>query len=174
MGELEQLRACLAALTSGPLPSPDSIDVERHLMACWHCLEVALDGWIEAEELAGRIEGLAWTPPLISFQIERHGATVEASTRSTVQSWQVDVDGGTASISGSGQREVYQMDQRLDVLWVAAELVAAICQRRPDSRISWRGGAATVIMATAVLTADRQTTSARRKRLTKEIAAFDG
>ncbi len=63
MGELEQLRACLAALTSGPLPSPDSIDVERHLMACWHCLEVALDGWIEAEELAGRIEGLAWTPP---------------------------------------------------------------------------------------------------------------
>jgi hypothetical protein len=169
MDELEPLRARLAALTSGLVPSPDSIDVARHLMACWHCLECGSDGGIKAEELAGRIEGLAWTPPLISFQIELHGATVQGSTRSMVQSWQVDVDRGTASISGSAQRQLYQMEQRLDIRWVAAELAAAICQRRPDSRISWRDGAATVITASTVVTANRQTTAARRKRLTKEL-----
>ena len=64
---------------------------------------------------------------------------------------------------------MYQMDQMLDVRWLAAEIAAAICQRRPDSRISWRDGAATVILAAAVLTSDRQTTSARRKRLTNEL-----
>lgn len=38
-------------------------------------------------KVQGRMEKIAWEPPILSFQIERHGGTVLGSTRADLHTW---------------------------------------------------------------------------------------
>jgi hypothetical protein len=82
-------------------------ETERLLFLAWGGFKFPNgDGGMEAYKLLNRTEDLAWNAPILSFNIERHGATVGGSVYAEVQSWQVNTESGEA-ILGEGQRGRY-------------------------------------------------------------------
>ena len=61
----------------GPLANEEQ--VETLLVSAWDELEGSEDGGMESYKLKGRMENAAWNPPILSFQIARHGGTVNGS-----------------------------------------------------------------------------------------------
>jgi hypothetical protein len=82
-----------------------------------------------------RIEQLSWNPPTFEFSIERHGQTVNGSSRATVYRWSVDLEKGTAHVIDEKRRQLYQMDKRLAVKPIAESLADAIIGGKEDGRI---------------------------------------
>ena len=65
------------ALTSGRIHwTPE---VEEVLASCWHNLNGGEEGGMEGHKLKNRMESVMWNPPLLEFDIERHGATVNGA-----------------------------------------------------------------------------------------------
>jgi hypothetical protein len=120
-------------------------------------------------KLRDRVEHMEWNPPLLSFHIERHGATVMGSTRAEIQQWEVDVGKGTATLVGFGMRQLYPMDQRLNVRPIADEIAAIIVSGKEDERVRRKGKTVTVLTGKIIPATNRQTTAARRKRLAQEL-----
>jgi hypothetical protein len=114
-----------------------------------------------------RIEAPTWAPPILEFAIERHGQTVNGSTRATVYIWRVDVDAGHAGIVDEKRRQLYAADKRLNVKPIAESIAAAIVARRSDDRRFkvTKDGSIRLDMALIVPATYKQTTAARRKRL---------
>jgi hypothetical protein len=48
-----------------------------------------------------RAEELSWNPPILSFTIERHGATARGSSRAELHEWTVNLHEGTAHWAAS-------------------------------------------------------------------------
>jgi len=44
-----------------------------------------------ADKLLGRMEEVLWSPPDLTFSIERHGAAALGSSRAELQEWMIDV-----------------------------------------------------------------------------------
>jgi hypothetical protein len=83
----EQIGASLDARRVGDL-----------LAGCWDALSGGTDTNMYAEKL-WRIEQPLWSPPTREFSIERHGQTVNGSSRATVYRWSIDLEKGTARIT---------------------------------------------------------------------------
>jgi hypothetical protein len=77
MNKLEDLRNFLSQLAPGPVV--DVARVERQLCESWNELDGNQSGGMTAEKLLKRTENMTWKPPVLEFQIERHGATVSGS-----------------------------------------------------------------------------------------------
>src|SRR5690348_8052575 len=92
---LAKLRSYLSSLPPGPIT--DTSVVEELLVQCWECLSGANDTRMVAYKIH-RMENAEWNPPLLQFEIERHGGTVWGSSKAELQSWTVDVEHGTASV----------------------------------------------------------------------------
>jgi hypothetical protein len=123
-----------------------------------------------AYKLSGRTEGLEWKPPMLTFNIERHGGFVNGSTRAEVQKWEVDLDHETASLKGNGRRQIIPMDRRMDVTAIAAEIATIINEQREDRRMKWLAANRVRILTGEVIPAtNRQTTTSRRKRFALEL-----
>jgi hypothetical protein len=58
--------------------------------------ETAMEGW-----KVSRAEELSWNPPILSFTIERHGATARGSSRAELHEWTVTLHEGTAHWAAS-------------------------------------------------------------------------
>jgi hypothetical protein len=85
----EELRQYLKSLASGKVERKSYL-VEL-LAACWEQIPGSgLEGMTK-DKLA-RIESVEWTPPIPSFVIERHGATVMGSKRGALHCWTIDLD----------------------------------------------------------------------------------
>jgi hypothetical protein len=126
---------------------------------------------MQAAKLIRRMENVEWVPPILKFRIERHGATVNGSTRADVQEWHVDVDRGTARLAGEKRRQLGTMDRRLDVKPIAAEIAALITAGREDPRLKWRGpNSVRIIIGEVIPTTFKQTTAGRRARFSTELA----
>ena len=118
---------------------------------------------MRAEKL-WRIEEPSWAPPILEFSIERHGQTVNGSSRATVYRWSVNLDTCKAGIVGEKRR--HAMDKRLDVKPIAQSLADAIIERKPDARIILnKDGSVRLKIGEIVPATYEQTTSARRSRL---------
>ena len=119
-----------------------------------------------------RAEKLCWNPPILSFQMERHGATVMGSTRAEIQRWEVNLETLEASCDTVGRRQLVPMDKRLDTAKLAAEIASLVTSNREDERLKWlstdkvRVKISEVIPETYV-----ETTISRRKRFRKQLAA---
>jgi hypothetical protein len=123
-----------------------------------------------AYKLSGRTEDLEWKPPVLTFNIERHGGFVNGSTRAEVQKWEVDLDQETASLMGIGRRQIIPMAPRLDVKAVAAEIATIINEQREDGRVKRLAANRVRILTGEVIPATNQrTTASRRKRFAQEL-----
>ena len=83
----------LANTAPGQIPDPS--DLERLLAACWHEFH-GDNGGMTSDKLLGRMEEVVWEPPILSFTVERHGGTVQGSSRASLQQWRLDLDKKTA------------------------------------------------------------------------------
>ena len=102
---------------------------------------------------------------VLLFDIERHGATVNGSSRATVYTWAIDSSSGQATVGGEKHRQLYAMDQRLDVKPIAASLAEAIITGRTDERLKIaNNGSVRLQIGSIIPETVKQTTAARRGR----------
>jgi hypothetical protein len=59
-----------------------------------------------AHKLAGRAHRFRWKPPLLTFEIDRHGGTAKGSTRADRQKWTLDVEKRTARPEKIGHHQL--------------------------------------------------------------------
>ena len=122
---------------------------------------------MSGRKLSGRIEDARWDPPLLSFSIERHGATVLGSTRAELHRWTLDLEAIAASAEPSGYRQVRPAQRRLDVQPLAEEIFAAMRERLEDERLKWSSEEIVRVQIGKVIpegSAAKQTVSGRRSR----------
>lgn len=162
---LQPLSTYLRALSPGELLEQEAADTERLLIECWRSLDGSADRGMNSYKLAGRLEKLAWEPPILSFVIERHGGFVNGSTRGELQTWHVDTVQRTAEIAHIGRRQLVSMDARLDVKALAVKVARIIRAGVPDDKLKWASPTRVrVLIGQVIPETNRQTTAARRRR----------
>lgn len=164
--DIQRLKAHLDSVPPGNLSGEDGSDAESHLIRCWDALKGSSEGGMAAFKLSGRTEGMKWAPPVLEFEIERHGGTVLGSTRAELQIWQVDLEQGTAEIVHRCRRQLRPMARRLDVKSLAGEIAENIRQGRKDHpSLKWMTPTRVRILIGAIIPAtNNQTTTDRRRR----------
>jgi hypothetical protein len=110
-------------------------------------VELLADAWDQFDKfddtkMAGyklfrRMENVTWKPPCLTFQIERHGATVLGSTRADLYTWSVDLDRRTAEIIGKNRRQLYPTVKPVRVKPIAEDVGKKICNGENDPRLTW-------------------------------------
>jgi len=144
----------------------DEVDVaEKLLCNCWQLFEGSDEGGMEAYKLLNRTEGMQWKTPTLTFNIERHGATVGGSVYAEIQSWTVDFERRTARVEPRGRREVKEKAKVVKTLPLAEDVAKLILERSEDPRLVWKTDTKVRIdIQNVVPTTNQQTTSSRRKR----------
>ncbi len=166
---LEELREFLSGQQPGKLEKQNLDTLIKLLRVVWQELDGSDITNMSAEKL-DRMENPSWRPPLLTFDIERHGATVLGSSRASLYSWSVNVDTATASILQERVRQLYPMSKRLNVVPIAAELARIILSGAESPLVKrYPDGSVAVNMQACVPTTYEQTTIARRKRLRKAL-----
>jgi hypothetical protein len=80
------------------------------------------------EKLLGRMEQVEWSPPVLTFVIERHGRTCVGSTRADLYRWTINFITKTANCEKVGHRQLCPMARRLAIQPFAEEIAAKIIQ----------------------------------------------
>jgi hypothetical protein len=167
---LKELTNFLAAIPPGPVPAPG--DLERLLADSWHDF-TGDDGGMTGDKLLGRMEQVVWEPPILTFTIERHGGTVNGSSRASLQEWTLDLENMTARCAEDRFRQVHGRQPRLDVRPLAEEVAKLILLRREDNRLKWYEDGRVRVLVGKVLPDDSavtQTLAGRRKRFRETMA----
>jgi hypothetical protein len=147
------------------------------LAHCWHDLQGADETSMKDCKLT-RAEDLSWMPPVLSFTIERHGATVLGSTRAELDEWTVNLNLMTASCARSGYRQLTLAAPRLDVKPIAARVCDAVqqgqasnCELVGQGIVAWHGSDHVSIKHGALIPSDgyQQTIKGRRLRFRNEL-----
>ena len=142
--------------------------LETLLVCAWDELDNSADGGMESYKLKGRMENVAWNPPILSFQIERHGGTVNGSVFAEMQQWDVDCEKGVANYDkfNSRRRQVAAKDRPLKVAPIAKEIADVIRRGVADDRVKWLSSSEAKVLISEVIPdgGAQQTVSGRRKR----------
>lgn len=162
---MSELYEYLSSLPAGP--NADRDELLRHLVGIWHSLAGSTELGMDASKLH-RIENPSWQPPLLTFDLERHGAIMGgASTRAQMQHWVVDAQAGTVEAREAGFRQAGAMTPRLDVRPLVEEIVGLIAKDADDDRLTWSDDRRTVRVNIGRVIPDdgfKQTVAGRRKR----------
>jgi hypothetical protein len=164
--ELKALQALLSALPPGKVK--ETAEIEKALAQCWYLLDGGRVGKMAPHKLIGRMEQVTWEPPLLSFEIERHGGTALGSVYAELQAWTVDVKAGAASLAfGNRKRLVGTRNSPQKIKPIAKELADRIKKGEQDERLKWKSAGEVRILIAGVIPDDapNQTVSGRRKRL---------
>ena len=130
-----------------------------------------------APEKLYRMEDIRWEPPNLYFVIERHGGTVLGSTRAELQYWQVDLQHRTATIIGTGRRQLKPMAPRVQTKPIAKAIVESILAGRDDDRYQRRQDGSVKILTGKIFPTGSgcaETIRGRRKRLCNDIEELLG
>lgn len=139
------------------------------LSTCWASL-VGSDATKMRGDKLWRLEDPKWISPFLDFSIERHGQTVNGSSRATLYRWRINVQDSTAEIIDEKRRQLYALDRRLDLKALAKEVADIIINGKEDLRVkAGKGGAVRLNIAEIIPETNKQTTSARRKRFRKQL-----
>lgn len=169
MSTLEDLRTYLVSVPTGVVKSSD--EIARRLSLCWHELAAGGYGGMEGSKIYSplfpynRMESVTWNPPLLRFDIERHGATVAGSIFADVQSWVINLEKGTAILEGVRKRQLGSRAKSLDTAAIACEITKLIRSGNRDNRLKWKSETCVRVLVGVVIPAtNKQTTAGRRKR----------
>src|ERR1700758_537579 len=144
------LKSYLDSLQPGPL---EKEPLEPLLVSAWDELEGSADGGMESYKLKGRMETIAWHPPILSFQIERHGGTVNGSVYAEMQQWEVDCEKGVANYDkfNSRRRQVAAKNRPLKVAPIAKEIADVIRRGVADDRVKWLSSSEAKVLIAEVI-----------------------
>lgn len=98
---MEKLRTLLSQHPQGSIH--DSREVELALASCWDNLNGSAEGGMHGYKLKNRMERTVWNPPVLEFDLERHGATVNGSVYGHVQHWSVNLQMGKHLLKAKGR-----------------------------------------------------------------------
>ena len=170
---LRALRAHLQALAPGPVQ--DVAGVLEPLREAWASLDGSTHSGMASFKLTvARVEVPTWSPPVFSFRIERHGGTVLGSTRAEMETWEVDVEAGTAGVTRVGHRQLRPMARREYMGPLAHDVADLIVQRSDAACLRWAPDHSRVaVMVGAIVpgTGPQQTVRGRRKRFRDALRA---
>jgi hypothetical protein len=165
------LRQFLTNLSSGQVPQEIQPELIQRLEDCWDMFNGSDQEGMGVYKIQ-RMEDPWWDPPILSFTIERHGATMLGSSRAEIQEWTMDVDHRVAEYRSAGYRQLYQRRAPLDVKPIAEEIAQLIIKGKQDERLQWSGNDRLRISTDIILEATlipKQTLQARRKHLLKAL-----
>lgn len=124
-------------------------------------------------------EDVIWSPPCLSFTIDRHGGTVLGSPRAEKQRWRLNLETKTADHFQDGFRQLRPNAPRLDVTLVATDVCNAVqngpsCASRfvSDGVLTWRSHEELIVRHGMLIDGEYQRTiSDRRKRFCADLKA---
>jgi hypothetical protein len=180
MTNFDKLAAQLQNLPAGLVSNDAESNIASLLEDCWHELEGAEVSKMEDRKLL-RDDGpqeMTWSPPKLSFIIERHGGMVQGSTRAEKQKWNLDIEKKTVYQSIVGFRQVHPRASTLNVKLIAEEVCKAV-QEGPHSKseltvsgkLVWKGDGHLVIKHGKIIPNEgfQQTIAGRRKRFRTDL-----
>lgn len=160
-----------------PLQASRGREIELALINCWDQLSGSSDQNTTALKLAGRIESLAWEPPYLYFTIERHGGTVNGSSRAELHRWCVDPDKASACIIKRTHSQLEPTLKRLNVAPLVQAISDAVKNYGDYDGIEWSPDHQVVTISAAHFVpanCSKQTLAGRRKRFrTALLKAMD-
>jgi len=167
--KIQALNKALVALPSGSIHIFDQ--VEQLLSDAWDDFSGSTEGGMAAEKISGRAYDHDWDPPVLSFKIERHGGTVQGSSRAEIQYWSVNLRDKTATLLGSGHKQLKPRSPALDLAPIVSTLTEVICQEAPHKWIQWDSPNRFRLRIGEIIPAHgaSQTIQSRRKRLNKSL-----
>jgi hypothetical protein len=115
-------------------PVEEGNETSRFLGEAWEYLEGS-DAQKTTHDKLWRAKKLQWNPPILSFDLERHGQTVKGSKLASVHTWTVDLDNRTARYAQSRTRQVRPSAPPLGMQSIGEELAQLIRGRREDERL---------------------------------------
>lgn len=124
----------------------------------------------EGYKLVGRMEEVYWSPPELTFKIERHGGTVMGSSRASLHKWTLNLENKTAECNTSGYRQLDKREPNLNVKKIAEEIFPIIINKKSDERLKWYDDGTVRILIGKIIPTDSavlQTVANRRKRFRK-------
>jgi hypothetical protein len=170
--EIPLLREILESLDPGPIPVERREAVERALASAWHEFGGHEGGMSSPHKILNRSESLEWSPPVLSFVIERHGGTVLGSVWADLQRWDVDLDGQVARATVCGRRRVGEPQKAFRVDELARELAGVMEAAQEDARLERSRGGSYRVRSSVFPRASRQTTQGRMGRLSQALGAI--
>jgi hypothetical protein len=128
MSSIQALRDALGKIQPGPITDTDAHQrIIQLLQNCWEQFSGASDSAMSLFKL-DRAEQLSWSPSLLKFIMERHGATVLGSTRAELQEWSVDLKSERVWYVDAGYRQLRPTAQRVDVNPIVTRVLDAVKQ----------------------------------------------
>lgn len=180
MTGLEKLAAQLQDLSAGPVSGSAKMDITRLLSDCWNEFGGAADSRMAYWKII-RDEGpqrMMWSPPRLSFTIERHGGIVQGSTRAEKQEWVLDIEKKTARQEIIGFRQVYPRARVLNVNAIADDVCKAVLggpgvesPLASQGVLFWTADSEIVLKHAKLIPNDgfQQTIAGRRKRFRTDL-----
>lgn len=119
-----------------------------------------------------RHEKPEWSSPVLSFRIERHGGTVNGSTRAEMYSWSVNLKTGKAECRRDGHRQLLAQSPRYNPEPDCIEIVEHIRMNQDHESLKWSDDRLKVkveISRVVPCGNSKQTEADRRKRFRKVL-----
>lgn len=162
------LETFLSQLHPGPVE--DVRAVEELLKQEWGSFRGSSAESTWANKLSGRTESMSWHPPFLSFNLERHGATVNGSTRAAIHEWKLDIVSRSAEVVTNRHRQIYPASKPLDVSPIAKKVAKLIINERPSKSLKrYPDGRVKVLISEFINGRSERTIMARRKRFRKAL-----
>ena len=94
---------------------------------------------MEGRKLRYRMESVVWQPPVLTFENERHGITVNSSKYAEVFKWKINFDTLQAEVIGVRKRLVKPLSPGLKIDTIVDDLLKVIKKGGSDPRIKADG-----------------------------------
>ena len=167
--KINELIEKLNKLGHGPVPDSNKTEVLNLLSGYWQYLKGS-DNQKTLPYKLSRAENLSWDGSILSFVLERHGSTVNGSSRAELHHWDVNLVNNCANISKTGIRQIYPIAPRMDIKQKANEVAEQILSREQHENIEWRTANHVVLNISRIIPeTNMKTTTDRRKRFRAEL-----
>jgi len=169
--KLDQIRKFLESQPAGPLSPEISSSVMGMVIGVWDLLPNSALHATSAYKI-GRAEDVHWEPPVLSFVLERHGATAMGSTRAELHLWRLNLETGNLEGDTTRYRQLYPRAKSLNVNPIAENLAKAIISKdTSDERLDWKNSNRVKLRMALIIPDDThaRTVVDRRKRFRKAL-----
>ena len=170
---MDDLFEHLELINAGPIS--DSSELGSLLSGCWEKFDGSNAESMKGDKLSGRMKNVRWEPPILTFDIDRHGGTVMGSSRAEVHGWEVDTHKQTAICGKINHRQCRPMAPRLNVVQLAEEIAGLIVERKNDEQLRWNDDGSVRVLIGKVLpegSAVKATLAGRRKRFREAMKQY--
>ena len=141
------------------------------LTSAWNSFDGG-DATAMADDKLWRAEDMVWNPPVLSFKIERHGGTVNGSSRADVYEWGANLETLQADCEKVSYRQKRPNGKRLDTKKLAMEIAKQILGHQKTPYLEWLLPNRVRLRISQVITANnKQTAGSRRARLRRDLSA---